>query len=278
MLTMFSTAFPDLPQLISAAVALPVPPGPPPGPPPPSAPATLQVPDSSPSSTSAADALSASIPVLSAPTPAHTLQVPDSSPSSTSVAASIPSEAPSEAPPPETLQVPDSSPSSMSAPPPTTVPAVSDSREATTNLLNDKSLLSFDAASHAERNPDGITQTSRTLAKLTDAQKATRKIRQETERHAQELLSKDLDGLLTRHREELEELAERHGKKVEAIDKLMTSGHYKHKRSVNIENAKIHMKSQEVNAGKSSSSPVLAISILSIFINRSKHGGPSTTA
>jgi hypothetical protein len=87
---------------------------------------------------------------------------------------------------------------------------------------------------------------------LTDAQKATRKIRREVERHAQDLLSKELDELLTEQRKELEDLAQRHGKKVEAIDKLMKSGHYKHKRSVNIENAKIHMKSQEVNAGKSS--------------------------
>jgi vacuolar-type H+-ATPase subunit H len=206
---------------------------------------------------------------------APSLQVPDSSPASTSAPAlQVPESSPSEPPPaPATLAVPEL-PSSTSAP---SLQVPDSSREATATPSNDNSLLSFEAASHAERNPDGITQTSRTLKKLTDAQKATRKIRQETERRAQELLSKDLDGLLTRHHEELEELAEQHGKKVEAIDKLMTTGHYKHKRSVNIENAKIHMKSQEVNAGKSSSSPVLAISILSIFINRSKHGGPSTT-
>jgi predicted RNA-binding protein YlqC (UPF0109 family) len=88
---------------------------------------------------------------------------------------------------------------------------------------------------------------------LTDAQKATRKIRQETERHAQDLLSKELDQLLSDQRKELEDLAGRHGKKIEAIDKLIsTSSHYKHKRLVNIENAKIHMKSQEINAGRSS--------------------------
>jgi hypothetical protein len=38
------------------------------------------------------------------------------------------------------------------------------------------------------------------------------------------------------------------------------------------------MKSQEVNAGKSSSSSFFSISIPTILINRSKLGGPSTTA
>ena len=241
---------------------------------PPPAPATLAVPDL-PSSTSAPSLqVPDSSPSEATPAPAA-LAVPDLPSSTSAPSPHVPDPPPSEATPASAaLTVPDL-PSSTSAP---SLHVPDSSREATTTPSNDNSLLSFEAASHAERNPGGITQTSRTLKKLTDAQKATRKIRQETERCAQELLSNDLDELLTRHREELMELAERHGKKVEAIDKLMTSGHYKHKRSVNIENAKIHMKSQEVNAGKSSSSPVHAISMLSIFINRSKHGGPSTTA
>ena len=114
-------------------------------------------------------------------------------------------------------------------------------------------LLQFNGATHAEQNPDGPTQPTRSLTKLTDVQKVTRKIRQETERHAQDLLSKELDQLLSDQRKELEDLAGQHGKKLEAIRKLIsTSSHYKHKRSVNIENAKIHMKSQEINASRSS--------------------------
>jgi hypothetical protein len=135
--------------------------------------------------------------------------------------------------------------------PPSAPVALLESPESRTTPPNP--LLLFNAASHAERNPDGLAQLSRSLTKFTDAQKATRKIRQETERRAQDLLSQDLDQLLTEHREELEDLAQRHGKKVEAIDKIIASGHYKKKRSVSIENAKTHMKSLEVNAGKSSS-------------------------
>ena len=149
-------------------------------------------------------------------------------------------------------------PSSTSAPaPPTSTPS-------------DNPLLLFIGASHAERNSNGLIQSSRNLTKLMDAQKATRKIQQETKQCAQDLLSKDLDQSLTKHCNELEDLAQQHGKKVEAIKKLVASGHYKHKRSVNIENAKIHMKSHEVNAGKSA--PLLPISIPSFFINRSRHG------
>lgn len=156
---------------------------------------------------------------------------------------------------PSVPEVPFSAPAATA--PPTSspsVPALPESRtEPTPPTIN--SLLSFNGPTHAERNlaGDGIIQPSRSLKKLTEAQKATRKIRQEAERRAQELLSKDLDLLLTKQREELEDLAGQHGKKIEAIDKLIsTSGHYKHKRSVNIENAKVHMKSQEVNAGSSS--------------------------
>jgi vacuolar-type H+-ATPase subunit H len=201
-------------------------------------------------------------------------------PSSTvpSVATAPPTSAPSA--PSEPAAQPDSIRPSSTVPSPATAPPSSapsepaaqpESLESRTTspappTFNTQGLLSFTGATHAERNlaGDGLTQPSRSLKKLTDAQKATRKIRQETERHAQELLSKDLDQLLTKQREELEELAGQHGKKVEAIDKLIsTSGHYKHKRSVNIENAKVHMKSQEVNAGKSSP-PLLVFHINSV--------------
>jgi vacuolar-type H+-ATPase subunit H len=188
----------------------------------------------------------------SAPIPSSTVTAPSLLTVPSASASVLPS-APSAPEIPSSAQ----SQSLLTGPSPTSVPSAATLATPPTSAptINTQGLLSFNGATHAERNlaGDGLIQPSRSLTKLTDAQKATRKIRQETERRAQELLSKDLDQLLTKQREELEELAGQHGKKVEAIDKLIsTSGHYKHKRSVNIENAKVHMKSQEVNAGKSS--------------------------
>ncbi|KAF8815180.1 hypothetical protein BYT27DRAFT_7249426 [Phlegmacium glaucopus] len=132
--------------------------------------------------------------------------------------------------------------------------------------------VSFGGATHAERNHTSLQQTSHTLSKITDAQKASREIRQETEHWLQELLSKELDALLTKQWTELEDLARQHGKKVEALDKLISSSsHYKHKRTVNIENAKIHAKSLEVNTGELSLSSVHSVN-LNIVIDRPEPG------
>jgi len=82
------------------------------------------------------------------------------------------------------------------------------------------------------------------------------------------LLSRELDVLLSKQRMELEDLAKRHGKKVEAIDKLVSSSsHYKNKRMVSIENAKLHAKALEVNAGELSLSSVGSVN-LNIVIDR----------
>jgi hypothetical protein len=60
----------------------------------------------------------------------------------------------------------------------------------------------------------------------------------------------ELTTLLAKQRAELLDLAGRYSKKIEYIDKLINSSmHYKHKRYVNIENAKLHAKATEVNAG-----------------------------
>jgi len=65
-----------------------------------------------------------------------------------------------------------------------------------------------------------------------------------------ELLSKDLQKLQEKHEKEYEDLARAHFVTVEYITKLTsTSAHYKTKRTVNMQNAKIHAKSVEVNAG-----------------------------
>lgn len=104
---------------------------------------------------------------------------------------------------------------------------------------------------HADRNALNFVQPSRKLAKLSDAQKASLKIRRDADEAEQKAMNAELTVLLTKHRLELTELAGRHGKKVEYIDKLIgTSKHYKTKRGVNIENAKLHAKATEINSGK----------------------------
>ena len=59
-----------------------------------------------------------------------------------------------------------------------------------------------------------------------------------------------LETLLTRHREELEIFSKEHNTKLDHIQKLTSqSSHYKQKRAVTIQNAKVHAKSLEVNEG-----------------------------
>ena len=106
-------------------------------------------------------------------------------------------------------------------------------------------------ATHAERTTNPIIQPSRILSKLSDAQKASLLLRRKVTQEDHKRLIEDFDTLLQRHTQEQEELAEKHGVKPEYLEKLKgTSKHYKSKREVNIENAKIHMKSIEVNAGR----------------------------
>jgi hypothetical protein len=104
-------------------------------------------------------------------------------------------------------------------------------------------------ATHAERT-NSITQPSRKLKKLSDAQKASQHLRRKVNQEEHMRLIEDFDSLLQRHSQEQDNLAEKYNLKPEYLEKLKgTSKHYKAKREVNIENAKIHMKSIEVNAG-----------------------------
>jgi hypothetical protein len=103
---------------------------------------------------------------------------------------------------------------------------------------------------HANRNALTFVQPSRQLAQTSNAQKASLKIRQEANEADHKELNTELTALLVKHRLELTDLAGRHGKKFDYIDKLVgTSKHYKAKRGVSIENAKLHAKAMEVNAG-----------------------------
>ena len=105
-------------------------------------------------------------------------------------------------------------------------------------------------ATHAARNSNFFVQPIRKITKLSDAQKASRLLRQKVEQEEHHQLIEEFDALLLRHSQEQEELALKFSVKTEYLDKLKgTSKHFKVKRSVNIENAKIHKKSIEMNEG-----------------------------
>lgn len=105
---------------------------------------------------------------------------------------------------------------------------------------------------HAGRNPSQPQQKSRVLSRpsLSNAQKATHALRRAADHETAEELASDLDILLTRHRTELDDFAKSHNTKQEYIQKLISqSSHYKQKRGVTLQNAKLHAKSLEVNGG-----------------------------
>lgn len=121
-------------------------------------------------------------------------------------------------------------------------------------LLPDPFVLDVDyhpsLATHAERNSDLFVQPIRKNAKVSDAQKASRLLRRKVEQEEHQQLIEAFDALLQRHSQEQEELATKFSVKPEYLEKLKgTSKHFKVKRSVNIENAKIHKKSVEINEG-----------------------------
>ena len=105
-------------------------------------------------------------------------------------------------------------------------------------------------ATHAEHNPAFIVQPVRKIKKLSDAQKASNLLRQKVEQEKHKQLIEAFEALLQRHAQEQEELAKKFCIKPEYLDKLKgTSKHFKVKRSMNIENAKIHKKAIEINGG-----------------------------
>lgn len=111
---------------------------------------------------------------------------------------------------------------------------------------------SQDHSTHAGRNPSQYQQQIRVLTQnsLSTAQKATRSLRLASTHEKAEELHTALDIVLTRHTAELEALAKEHDTKVEYIHKLTShSSRYKTKRAVTIQNAKLHFKSLEINAG-----------------------------
>jgi len=107
-------------------------------------------------------------------------------------------------------------------------------------------------STHAGRNPSQHQQNARVLThhSLSLAQKASRAIRHAADHEKAEELATALDTLLSRHHADIEDFAKHHNTKLEYIQKLTSqSSHYKQKRAVTLQNAKLHAKSMEVNGG-----------------------------
>lgn len=104
---------------------------------------------------------------------------------------------------------------------------------------------------HIIQNPGILHQEPRILSgrKLTDAQKISHDIQHAAEKEKRALLMKGLDDLLVKHGEEMDELAKSNFVHPDYLRKLQSQPHFKVKREVNLENAKIHAKAKEVNGG-----------------------------
>lgn len=146
--------------------------------------------------------------------------------------------------------------SSSPPPEPADAPAVEPIDTTLTSLQNptydesETGTYQLDSATHAERDSATFVQPVKILSKLSETQKASQKLRRQIAQEAHEKLIAEFGTLIERHSNEQAELAKRHNVKPEYLDKLKgTSKHYNVKRDVNLENAKLHKKSVEVNAG-----------------------------
>lgn len=140
---------------------------------------------------------------------------------------------------------PNASPAQLASESPSSSPPLALSSTSSTQLFQPP------IPTHAGRSSLIFQQPSRQLAKPSDAQKASSKIQHDVNEADQKILNAELTVLLEKHRLELMELADHHAKKISYIDKLIgTSKHYKVQRAVNLENAKLHAKASEINAGQ----------------------------
>ena len=105
-------------------------------------------------------------------------------------------------------------------------------------------------ATHADCISTTFVQLVKKLLKLSETQKASQKLQQQIVHKAHEKLIEEFNVLIEWHSNKQAELAKWQDVKLEYLDKLKgTSKHFNAKREVNLENAKLHKKSLEVNAG-----------------------------
>ena len=104
---------------------------------------------------------------------------------------------------------------------------------------------------HAARNPHLPLQTSRVHAKTSTLQKGMNAIKAKATKEKRALLSQAIQDLQEKHKKDFEALARTHLVTTDYINKLMEMPHFKPKRDISLQNAKVHTKSVEVNAGVS---------------------------
>ena len=103
----------------------------------------------------------------------------------------------------------------------------------------------------AERNPQKRVQAVRTRRKLTDAEKAGRKVILQAKRAENAALTADLEQYQQECDERLEELARKYSCKPDRLRRLLhTSSVFKKSQKANLRNAIVHKKAQEENAGQ----------------------------
>jgi hypothetical protein len=104
--------------------------------------------------------------------------------------------------------------------------------------------------SWARRNPELAVQSFRIRGKLTDAQKATRKISRVFNQQKTADLAADLTQYQMDCEEKLSDLAEKHACKTECIVRLLnTSSTFKKQRKPSLYNAMLHKKAVLENGG-----------------------------
>lgn len=105
--------------------------------------------------------------------------------------------------------------------------------------------------SWADRYPDKSAQTTRPGKRLTDTEKGSRAVRAKLNATKSEALTADLEAFITERDDKIREIADKHAKHVDYIEKLLLhSPVFKSERALNIRNAIIHHKTMEVNAGR----------------------------
>jgi hypothetical protein len=102
----------------------------------------------------------------------------------------------------------------------------------------------------AARNPQKDIIPSRNREKLTETEKATRKLGQEQARLKKSLLTADVDAYIAERDATIEQLAAKHSQKSDYIKSLVNnSSGFKNKREPALHNALAHFKAVEVNKG-----------------------------
>lgn len=94
------------------------------------------------------------------------------------------------------------------------------------------------------------TKKSELSQTLSETQKATHTLRLASDKEKNALLMTDLESLLMAQHEELINLAKKDAVKVEYLQKLVVQlSHFKQKWGVSLQNALLHHKAVEINAG-----------------------------